>query len=258
MTLHWREVVKAIAGLSTKETTIDQVARRTLENVHLTFQQLKNDPGIYSAFAFLVALSVAGRSERPAFELLRLGVSVPDRPTPLALVKALHTWVDQSASSPRNERPDSLEYRQLARGAAADAIGQWTERNAQEVLLFELPPDPYSAWRQSSTGAGFCELSRLYFSKLTERYLRYFLEREASAAIPIFRDRDAFQEELRSHVDKISRHAFETAKITQSFSAGWFNKHTRQGFPPRGVIDGFIAHSLGKIQEELLREGEAR
>jgi len=26
-------------------------------------------------------------------------------------------------------------------------------------------------------------------------------------------------------MDEVSRHAFETAKITQSFAAGWYHKH---------------------------------
>jgi hypothetical protein len=110
-------------------------------------------------------------------------------------------------------------------------------------------------WKRASNGAGFCELSRLFFAKFTERYLNYFLEREASAALPTIEDRERFREQLRQHVDQISQHAFETAKITQSFAAGWYNRHARQGRPAHREVEQFLSRAFGKIREELLREG---
>jgi hypothetical protein len=110
-------------------------------------------------------------------------------------------------------------------------------------------------WGRASNGAGFCELSRLFFAKFTERYLNYFLEREASAALPTIEDRQRFREQLRQHVDQVSQHAFEKAKITQSFAAGWYNRHARRGRPSRLEVERFLSIAFGKIREELLREG---
>ncbi|MGB8472696.1 MAG: hypothetical protein WCE61_01275, partial [Candidatus Acidiferrum sp.] len=63
------------------------------------------------------------------------------------------------------------------------------------------------------------------------------------------------QEQLRSNIDGASRHAFETAKITQSFAAGWFNRHVRGGSNPTDAeIRGFLAIAFGKMREDLRRE----
>ena len=56
------------------------------------------------------------------------------------------------------------------------------------------------------------------------------------------------------HIDDVSHHAFETARITQSFAAGWFNRYARDGMPTADEISGFLSHSVGKLREELLRE----
>ena len=59
---------------------------------------------------------------------------------------------------------------------------------------------------------------------------------------------------LEDHVDVVSHHAFETARITQSFAAGWFNRYASQGMPTADEISGFLSHSVGKLREELRRE----
>ena len=96
-----------------------------------------------------------------------------------------------------------------------------------------------------------------YFGKLTERYLNYFLDRAASSAFPTIKQRDQFQGEIRTHIDDVSKHAFETAKITQSFAAGWFNLHTKEKVPDAKEIEGFLTLAFGKLRDELRREEEA-
>ena len=62
-----------------------------------------------------------------------------------------------------------------------------------------------------------------------------------------------FKQELEKYVEGISLHAFETAKITQSFAAGWFNKHSKEGVPSEKEIEGFLSIALGKMRDELQR-----
>lgn len=63
---------------------------------------------------------------------------------------------------------------------------------------------------------------------------------------------------LSSHIDDVSRHAFETAKITQSFAAVWFNKHLKTGLPDDEAKAAFLSLAFGKIRDELRREGSER
>ena len=170
-----------------------------------------------------------------------------NNPSPLRIAQTLRHWV--------NDHQDSLEYRGIAERAATDAITTWHSRQREQGYLFGPSEDAAIVWGKASNGAGFCELSRLFFAKFTERYLNYFLEREASAALPTIEARERFREQLHQHVDQVSQHAFETAKITQSFAAGWYNRHVRRGSPSRREVERFLSIAFGKIREELLHEG---
>ena len=133
-------------------------------------------------------------------------------------------------------------------------MARWYAAHRATDALLEFAKEPYEAWRGTATGSGFCRLARLFFAALTERYLNYFLEREASAALPTLHGRDSFKAALHEHLEDVSNHAFETARITESFAAGWFVKHTEAGTPSPEEVRGFLSLAFGKMQEELLLE----
>jgi hypothetical protein len=130
----------------------------------------------------------------------------------------------------------------------------WTQSRTKQGDLFENRRQAEWIWSTITDARGFCEVSRIFFAKYTERYLKYFLEREASAQISSIPDREQFTDSLRKHLDEVSTHAFETSRITQSFAAGWFNNHAREHKPADTEIETFLATAFGKIQEELNRE----
>ena len=70
-------------------------------------------------------------------------------------------------------------------------------------------------------------------------------------------DRDRLSTQLREHIDGVSRFAFETSRITQSFAAGWFNNHARDRYPSKDESRGFLSLAFGKLREELKREADA-
>ena len=258
----WRDVVQLIASLQMSEIEVSDIVIKTIQNVRSRFRYICRDEGVIAAFKFLIALSVASRSLHPRENLSVLGIDVPENPSLLSLAKSVHLWVSL--------KQESLEYSQIAQSATVDAIVDWYNQNKTgQGLLFESMDTGFEVWRKAGTGAGFCELARLFFAKFTERYLNYFLEREASAYLWSINEREEFGEQLEEYVDEISQYAFETAKITQSFAAGWFNKHASEGIPPNDEdIESFLWLAFGKIREELsadrartsglLREGEEK
>ena len=244
-TQRWRDIVAGIGG---ETFDVGDVVRQTLDNVRDRLEQIQNDESVVAAFKFLVCLPVAARAISPVDMLREHGIEVPADPSPIALAQALQRFMP--------ERPDSLEYARIAQNAVVDSIAEWAGRvERPEDNLFGVSGQPFDVWRQAADGAGFCELSRIFFGKFTERYLNYFLEREASAVLPSIERRERFADELSRHVDAVSRHAFETAKITQSFAAGWFNKHAKAGVPSDASIQGFLRLAVSKLGEELTREG---
>jgi hypothetical protein len=227
---------------------VADLAARTTELLRAQLRDVQTDDGVRAAFQYVVLLALAARNPQTASEELKgVGVEVPESPTPLDLVRGLRDWV-----LAQGEDTDNSE---LATRAASDAICGWFNENRQVPrALFEKYENAFEIWHSVSTGAGFCELARKFFAHFTERHLNYYLEREASAAARSLEAREALQQNLKKHVDRISRHAFETARITQSFAAGWFNKRRDEESVSREEIEAFLRLSFGKIRDELLRE----
>lgn len=250
-TQKWVDLVKKMGSMYSEGIPVASVAAQTLQNVRRQYESLSRDDAVRTVFTFLVAFSRAFRFDDPIGELKATGVPLHDEPTLLSIVKALRQQVPMGEAA--------SEYGQLALAAAADALGQWYKDNATTQLpLFKPTSDFLESWRRLGTGSGFCELSRLFFGRLTERYLNYFLDRVASATSPSIQQRNQFQHDVKSHVDDVSKHAFETAKITQSFAAGWFNAHARDHVPGEREVEGFLAIAFGKLRDELRRGEEGK
>jgi hypothetical protein len=218
--------------------TVPKIANQTLTAIGNRFGALASDPCVQEAFIFLVDLAGSAIPRGADHSLLNR--------TSLQLAAELNQRLLTIVGS--------LETKAIAQRATADALTTWQrERPAQSRDLFEKK-NTATLWRALGSGAGFCEISRLFFAKFTERYLSYFLDREASAALPDLASREAFRRNLSTHVSEISKHAFETSKITQSFAAGWFNKYASSGAPTRQQVKKFLAYAFEKVREEFRRE----
>ena len=237
----WGRVVTQLAEFS-EEGKVSNVASATISNVRNRFLQIHRDDGVKAAFGFLIALSrssVSDQSERPFVDL-------SSNPSPLRISQSLSECVKAHAKS--------FEYSDIALKAATDAVGKWTLQQQQQQTIFPEYSDASEVWKKAGDGRGFCELAQMFFAKFTERYLNYFLEREASAVLPSLQERNDFSDLLEKHIDAVSDHAFETARIAQSFAAGWYNNHAREEMPSNAKIEGFLALAFGKIREELMQE----
>lgn len=244
-TKEWRRLVADIATSSDSPHGAGGLAARTILNVRGRFERIPRDPGFEAAFMFLVGLTthrIRSGEHVPGYPDLDLSSD----PSSLRLTNWLRSWVDS--------RSDSKEYAELAKRAGADAIVFWTAKHSSQGEVFSSESSASQVWADASNGAAFSDVSRVFFGKFVERYLKYFLEREASAQLPSVEARERFSASLEEHVQEISRHAFETTKIGQSFAAGWFNKNARHTRPDIASVRGFLNFSLGKLREELYRE----
>jgi hypothetical protein len=240
-TKRWQTVVRDIGSFNGDERESREIANTTLDNVRSRFEFIQRDPGVLAAFKSLTGLAVSGSGGAGAPDL---GLS--SNPTAFAVARAINSAVETSNGS--------TEYAAIASAAATDAVASWYAQNSEQSFLFGSAEQNSETWRKAGTAGGFCEIARLFFAKFTERYLNYFLEREASAVCKSIEQRDLLQSQLRSQVESVSRHAFETAKIAQSFAAGWYNRHASQTMPSDSEISGFLAIAFGKLREDLRRE----
>ena len=248
-TKRWGDVVAQMAESSGSQDDVAAIANAILQNVRAQFRKMHSDDGVVAAFQFLVALTKSASLEDLGGASFSPGVNLEGSPSTLRLIGQLRSWVEAQGGS--------REYADIAAKASADAISLWSAQQSMQANLFTGPGDSRDIWQRADNGAGFCEVSRLFFSKFTERYLNYFLEREASAAMAGASERDRLASQLRDHIDGVSRFAFETSRITQSFAAGWFNNHARDRYPSKDESRGFLNVAFGKMREELRREAYA-
>ena len=245
-TKRWQDVMGGIADAAAADGDVRELANATLENVRSRLVGIHGDTGFIASFQFLLGLAL---SASPAIDKTSLGGPVVDlesNPSPLKLAGALREYVADNTQS--------AEYAEIARKAAVDVISIWTEQQTRQLSFTGEHEQASEVWRRASDGRGFCEVARLFFGKFVERYLNYFIGREASSHLANTEDRERLARRLGDHVDGVSHHAFETARITQSFAAGWFNRYARDRMPAATEISGFLSHSVGKLREELLRE----
>ena len=248
-TKKWRDVVAQMSDFSGSEVDAAAIASAILLNVKSQFSKIHSDNSVIAAFQFLVALAKSGSSEQLSGSSFLPSIDLEVSSTPLKIIGQLRSWVVA--------QDGSREYADIATKASADAISLWSASQSMQGNLFTSPGDPREIWERANNAAGFCEISRLFFSKFTERYLNYFLEREASASMASVTERDQLAYTLRDHIDGVSKFAFETSRITQSFAAGWFNNHARNRYPSKEESRGFLNVAFGKMREELRREANA-
>ena len=245
-TRRWKDVVDGIAFAAALDGDVRELANTTLENLRSRLLAIHGDTGFVASFQFLLGLALSASPQVDRTSLGRLAVDLEANPSPLVLASALHQYVADNRQS--------AEYAELARKAAVDVISVWTEQQTRQLSFTGESERASEVWRRASEGSGFCEVARLFFGKFVQRYLSYFIGREASSLLANTEDRDRLARRLENHLDAVSHHAFETARITQSFAAGWFNRYARGGMPTAEEISGFLSHSVGKLREELLRE----
>lgn len=243
----WRKIVSDVALTATNECTAEEVIKKTAQAIDHRFRLLHLDPGVQDVFSFLLVLTIAARSNTPLISLSKHGVNLQgEQATPLSLAEALSSFIRREGAS--------MEYSELARGAAARALANFYHQESMQLGLFGARDDPFSVWRKASDGGGFSTLARQFFSALTTDYLKYFLGREASAVLPSVEHREAFQSNLEAHIERVTRHSFEVSKIAQSFAAGWYNKNATEKLPSRRKVLGFLSIALNKIRDSLGRE----
>lgn len=240
----WREIVAKIQPAAENKSAVPELVESTAREIQGRFQNLCRDPAVQDYFTTLLVISVAARAENPRESLTNLGFNLIGEPRPFNLARLLMTESRYETGSP--------EYAQIARKAAIDAINNFYEDRRRQESLF--PEDSFGVWRDASSGAGFCNLAREFFAGLTKGHLSYLLEREASATLPSLQAREEFQRNLNNYIDDLSRHSFETAKITQSFAAGWYNKNAQSGLPSQQKIRAFLRIATRKILSSLNAE----
>ena len=159
----WRDVVAQLAESSGSREDVAAIANAILKNVRIRFRNIHLDNGVIAAFQCLVALPKSASAEDINANSISPKIDFEGNPSTLKLIVQLRAWLES--------QKDSNEYAVIAMKASADAISRWSAEQSQQATLFTSSVDASEIWQRADSGAGFCEVSRLFFSNFTERYL---------------------------------------------------------------------------------------
>jgi hypothetical protein len=234
----WQEVVRLLGA----DTGTGKVAAATLDASKAGLQNAARDAALVHSFWLLTQLPLCARKADFVGELGKLGISVADKPTVLDLVGGFSDAVDDHIYR-QGGRTDLGEMAQMgAAESLASVLGERTE------TLFGSE-DARQELARLATPANFSLLARDFFSRLTERYLTYFLSRELSNKLSGVSANREFRKALELHCRQAS-------KILETFAGEWFSKaNYRGGITPRKAA-GFVAHAMDKLRAELQQGAE--
>ena len=239
-TRKWQQVVALLdSGAAT-----DQVAAATLDASKRGLEEAARAPALAYSFWLLTQLPLCARKSDYSEELRRLGISVASDPGLLDLVGAFTDSVDAHVRR-TGGRTDLGEMAQMG---AAESLTS-TLRQQTTSLFGTTPADVQRELAKLATPKNFSLLARDFFSRLSERYLTYFLSRQLS-------NQYRSVEENRQFREALSLHCQQASKIVEQFAGGWYSKTNYEGgITPRKAAN-FIQVALKKVRAELDKGAE--
>jgi len=242
-TRQWIEVLDLIGG----GAGTPDVAAATMEASQRGLLSAAKDPGLIYTVWLLTQVPLAARSTDFAARLRKLGLDVPDSPGLLEVVGAFTGAVDGHLRR-TGGRTDLGEMAQMAASEALAALG--TPANAS--LFATTAPDTQEAIKGLSTTKQFSTLAREFFTRLSRKYLTYFLSRELSNYV----GGDGRFLNIDSHAEfnkGLDLHCRQASRIIEEFSGGWFSKTHFEGGITRAKAAGFVHIALKKLRAELAK-----
>jgi len=244
-TRKWQEVVRLIQNGANS----DQVANATISAAEQVLGTAADDTGLVETIWLLTQLPLAARAQNFPEALRRVGIQVSDSPTLMEVVGAVSDAVDARVSQ-KGGRSDLGEMAQMA---AAETISK--EIGSRVPSLFGTTPDDVQhAFSRLATSQQFSGFARQFFSRLTDRYVEYFLSRALSHHVGEGH-RFATLAQQSDFTKALSLHCYEASRIVEEFSGGWFSKTSwEKGGITRREAQGFAHVAMKKITAEL-KEG---
>lgn len=142
---------------------------------------------------------------------------------------------------------------QMAAAETLTALG--TPRTTS--LFGTTSADVQQAFKSFSTTAQFSTLAREFFTRLSTRYLTYFLSRTLSNYV----SGDGRFKSINEHAefnDALELHCRQATRIIEEFSGGWFSKTKFfEGDITPDKAAGFVHVALKKLRAELAKGGHA-
>ena len=241
----WQQVVALIeCGAGTA-----QVANATIDAAERGLKEAAKDKGLVEAIWLLTQLPLAAKSGNFIDSLRGAGLDVSDSPSLMEIVGAFSDAIDKKLSN-NGGRTDLGEIAQMAASETmTKIIGSRTQS-----LFGTTSEDVANAFSKLATNKQFSLFAREFFSRLTNKYLNYFVSRTVAHHIGEGR-RFRTLAQQGAFTKALATHSHEASIIVEEFSGGWFSKTNweNRGISRKDAL-GFAHVAMKKIVAEL-KEG---
>lgn len=247
-TRKWNEVVELLKHAGDAAS----IAGAALDAAEKGFEQAAEDEGLGRATWLLTQLPLAARDAEYLSRLAALGVSVEGAPSLIELVGAFTDAVD----SQMRQSGGRTDFGEMAQMAAAETLTAVLGERTQS-LFGTSAADVQRELGALGTTKQFGTLARDFFSRLTRRFLTFYLSRELSNHVGGER-RFANTSEHAEFNHALEHHCKQASRIVEEFAGSWFSKtNWEQGISPENAR-GFAWVALKKLRAELRKGGTPR
>jgi hypothetical protein len=247
-TKKWKQVI----GLMIEGASVAKVAEATTNAWRNAFATIKNDLGFREAVWLMTQMGIAGSSNDPVAHLSAIGVEVGGSSSPIEVAMALTEALDHRIDS-AGKRSD---FGEIAEKALVAVVTE-TMQSDMPTLLNSTADDIKATLGKLGTVKNFTDLSRNFFTRLTNDCLNYFISK--TNAEPAVRPQSSTKmDQIAKFESALKTHCQETSVIVETFSGDWFSKNRYEGGGniDRDTAEKFGGYALTKIQMEL--EARAR
>ena len=241
----WRDIV---AYLAAGEVDVAELAKAISAGTEKALRRAANDPAFVEASWLLVKIPQAAKSKDFAGALRDIGITVPASPTILDVVIGFDTAIERIMRAPGVQVTDLGE---MARQAGTAALfGVVSER--LPLLWNPTREDHRTTLATLASPDKFGELAQRFFTNLTERNIRYYLDREWPRHVGPDRLAHSIGD-MTLLDDAMHRHCEESTLIMRTFSRDWLgrNAYHHSKDISRTDVRGFAHIALRKIGDEL-------
>jgi hypothetical protein len=245
-TKKWREVV----GLIAAGADVSQVADATLKAAEDAFEyvNINEDEGFNQAAWIMVQLGVAAKADDPIQHLKDQGIDLAGQTSMVGIQAAISDAMDNHL----DKHGGQSDLGEIAQRALIEAVSERIKPRLDGRLFDVTPNDVKGILSEFRKQKEFSQLSKQFFSGLSNHCMDYFLSQTLSSQIGEGQ-RFASMNEKSQFDQALTTHCREAAKIVEEYSGGWFSKHMYEeaGDISRESVRGFASYGMKKMTDEL-------
>ena len=241
----WNQV---IALLDSGDSSSSDIAAATAKAAKDFISQKSTDPSLVFSYWLLTQITARAKSDNFIEEIKQIGLDMSRVESALDFLGSVASFT-RSQIKTRGETFPLSEFAQLSlREVLTETIGQQSQS-----LFGTTQKDVILACQRYSRPNQFAKLSRLYFSKVLNRCMQFFVSKESPNNVgegKKFKDIS----DLSDFNAALQAYCYQSAKIVEDFAGGWYSKRNWQGEISEQDARGFVAVAMEKLRAEIARE----